>query len=176
MFIILTKDDLFFLADCGAKIEPSAEQLAETALLTARAARYFHNTPKVAMLSFSNFGSVQSPVADKVRQAAQLVRERDPDLCVDGEMQADTAVSPAIQAQNFPFCELKGRANVLIFPSLASGNIAARLIYRLGKAESIGPLTLGLSKPINVLHPSCDVEDVINATAITVIECLDGTI
>ncbi len=91
-------------------------------------------------------------------------------------MQADTAVSPYIQQTNFPFCELKGRANCLIFPGLASANIAAKLVYRLGNAESIGPLTLGFSKPMNILHPTCDVEDVVNATAITVIECLDGVL
>ena len=106
----------------------------------------------------------------------ELIRKREPDLCVDGEMQADTAVVPAIQERTFPFCELKGGANVLIFPDLASANIAAKLVYRLGAAESIGPLTLGFERPVNVLHPSCDVEDVVRATAITVIETIDGTL
>lgn len=176
LFIILTKDDVYYLADCTAKIEPTAEQLAETALMTAEVAKYFHSTPKVAMLSFSNFGTADSPIPHKVRQAVALVKKADPGLCVDGEMQADTAVSPYIQQTNFPFCELKGRANCLIFPGLASANIAAKLLHRLGNAESIGPLTLGFSKPMNILHPTCDVEDVVNATAITVIECLDGTL
>lgn len=176
LFILLTKDDVYFLPDCTAQIEPSAEDLAETAILSAAAARYFHATPKVAMLSFSNFGSVQCEQTEKVRRAVEIIRRRAPDLTVDGEMQADTAVCEDLQARNFPFCELKGRANVLIFPTLASGNIAEKLVNRLGSAEVIGPLTLGLSKPINVLHPSCDVEDVVNATAITVIECLDGTL
>jgi malate dehydrogenase (oxaloacetate-decarboxylating)(NADP+) len=128
------------------------------------------------MLSFSNFGSVECEQSAKVRRAVELARQRDPDLCIDGEMQADTAVSEAIQARSFSFCELRGRANVLIFPDLASGNIASKLITRLGTAEAIGPLTLGFDKPINVLHPSCDVEDVVNAAVITVIECLDGTL
>jgi malate dehydrogenase (oxaloacetate-decarboxylating)(NADP+) len=176
LFIVLTKNDVYYLADCTAQIDPSPEDLAETALLTAAVARYFDNTPRVAMLSFSNFGSVHCPQAEKVRRAVDIVRARDPELCVDGEMQADTAVCQSIQERNFPFCQLKGPANVLIFPTLASGNIAEKLVNRLGGTEVIGPLTLGLSKPINVLHPSCDVEDVVNATAITVIECLDGTL
>ncbi len=174
LFIILTKDDVFYLADCTTQIDPSAEHLAETAILSAAVAEYFHCTPRVAMLSFSNFGSVQSEPARKVRRAVELVRERRADLRVDGEMQADTAVSADIQALSFPFCELGGRANILIFPDLASGNIAAKLVHRIGGTDAIGPLTLGLARPINVLQPACDVEDVVNATAITVIECLDG--
>ncbi len=176
MFILLTKDDVFFLADGGAQIEPSSEDLAEIAILTAAAARAFNGQPKVAMLSFSNFGSVRHPEAEKVRRAVDLIHQRDPNLCVDGEMQADTAVCESIQENTFPFCELKGRANVLIFPSLASANIATKLVHRLGNVEAIGPLTLGFEKPINVLHPACDVDDVVKATAITVIEALDGSL
>lgn len=176
MFILLTKDDVFFLADGGAQIEPSSEDLAEIAILTAAAARAFNGQPKVAMLSFSNFGSVRHPEAEKVRRAVDLIHQRDPNLCVDGEMQADTAVCESIQESTFPFCELKGRANVLIFPSLSSANIATKLVHRLGNVETIGPLTLGFEKPINVLHPACDVDDVVKATAITVIEALDGSL
>jgi malate dehydrogenase (oxaloacetate-decarboxylating)(NADP+) len=176
IYVILTKDDVLFFADCTTQVEPSAEQLAQTALLTAKAARYFDVTPKVAMLSFSNFGSVRHEEAEKVRRAVELIRERDPDLCVDGEMQVDTALSTVIQEGHFPFCELNGEANVLIFPNLAAGLIAAKLMTRIGNAESIGPLTVGFNKPVNVLYLSCDVEDVVNASAITVIECLDGTL
>src|SRR5262249_44481038 len=129
---------------------------------------------RVAMLSFSNFGSVRCETTAKVRRAVEIARRLDPDLCIDGEMRADTALSKAIQDERFEFCALKGPANVLIFPDLNSANIAAHLMNRAGGAEAIGPLTLGLSKPVNVLHPSCDVEDVVNATAVTVIECLDG--
>lgn len=176
LFIILTKDDIYYLADCTTQIDPTPEQLAETAVLTAGVAEYFQCKPCVAMLSFSNFGSVQSNQSNKVRKAVEIVRERRPDLRIDGEMQADTAVSPSIQEKTYPFCELKERANVLIAPDLASGNIAAKLVHCIGGTESIGPLTLGLSRPINVLHPACDVEDVVNATAVTVIECLDGAL
>jgi len=174
LYVMLAKNDVFFLADCTIQIDPGPEQLAETALLSAQVAEYFHTTPRVAMLSFSNFGSVACDEARKVQTAVEIVRRRRPELCIDGEMQADTAVCEAIQKKTFPFCKLAGKANVLIFPDLASGNIASKLIHRIGGAEPIGPLTLGLSRPINVLHPSCDVEEVVNATAITVIECLDG--
>jgi malate dehydrogenase (oxaloacetate-decarboxylating)(NADP+) len=176
LFVILTKSDVYFLADCTTLVDPAAEDIAEAAILSAQVAKYFNYTPRVAMLSFSNFGSVQHPRTAMVRQAVAIVRERCPDLCIDGEMQADTAVYTPIQKEAFPFCELNGPANVLVFPNLASGNIAAKLLHRIGGAESIGPLTLGASKPLNVLHPSCDVEEVVNATAITVIECLDGTL
>ncbi|HPF40302.1 MAG TPA: NADP-dependent malic enzyme [Phycisphaerae bacterium] len=175
MFIIITRDRLYFMADCTAQIDPSAQQLAETAIFTANVAKRFsHQEPKVAMLSYSNFGTVQSPQTEKIRKAIRIVKEKRPDLCIDGEMQADTAVSPEIQNRSFPFCELGGRANVLIFPDLASGNITAKLLQQIAGLEAIGPLTLGLSKPVNVLHPSCDVDDVVNAAAMTVIECVDG--
>jgi malate dehydrogenase (oxaloacetate-decarboxylating)(NADP+) len=176
MYIILTKDDVFFFADCSAQPDPSAEQLAQTALQTAKVAQYFGVTPKVAMLSFSNFGSVRHPHSDKVRQAVELIHEQDPNLCVDGEMQVDTALSKELQDDLFPFCELKGAANVMVFPNLAAGLSAAKLMTWLGQAESIGPLSLGFSKPVNSLYLSCDVDDVVNATSITVIECLDGAL
>ncbi len=176
LFVILTKSDVFFLADCATQLESTPEDLAEAAIVAAGVARYFNYTPRVAMLSYSNFGSVRSPETDRIRRAIEIARQREPDLCIDGEMQADTAVCPDMQKSSFPFCKLGGKANVLIFPNMASGNAAAKLLFRIGGAESIGPLTLGLSKPINVLHPSCDVDEVIYATSITVIECLDGTL
>ena len=173
-YIILTKEDVLFFSDCTAQINPTAEQLAQTAISTAEVARYFDVTPKVAMLSFSNFGSVRHPEVEKVRKAVELVKERDPSLCVDGEMQVDTALSKTEQADHFAFCELGGKANVLVFPNLSAGLISAKILTLLGSTESIGPLTLGFSKPVNVLHLSSDVNDVVNVTAITVIECLDG--
>ena len=112
----------------------------------------------------------------EVRRAVELVRAQDPTLCIDGELQVDTALSKEMQEELFSFCELKGTANVLIFPNLAAGLNAAKVAMRLGGAESIGPLSIGFSKPLNVLHFSCTVEDVVNATAITVMECLDGTL
>ena len=174
--ILLTKDDVYFMADCTSKISPTAEELAETAILTAGVARYLHVEPRVAMLSFSNFGASRSEEADRVREAVEIVRRLEPDLTIDGEMQADTAVTPSIQKEQFPFCSLGGRANVLICPDLSSALISAKLLSRIGGAEWIGPVTVGLSKPVNILYLNCSVEDVVNATAITVIECLDGVL
>lgn len=174
--ILLTRSDVLFLADCTAKIDPTAEQLAETALLTAAVARSFHIEPRVAMLSFSNFGSVSCRGTAKSRRAAELARTIDPSLRIDGEMQADVALNAAMQESMYPFCELKGAANVLIFPDLASAHVATRLMAAIGCAEAIGPLTLGLSKPVNVLHPASDSEEIVNAAAITAIECIDGAL
>jgi malate dehydrogenase (oxaloacetate-decarboxylating)(NADP+) len=176
LYIVLTKNDVLFFADCTTQINPNAEQLAEIAWLTARAARYFEITPRIAMLSFSNFGSVRHPETEKVQQATELVRARDSQLLVDGELQVDTAFSEDMQNEFFPFCALQGKANVLVFPGLAAGLIGAKLVARLGSAELIGPLTLGFGKPVNVLHLESDVDDVVNATAITVIECVDGAL
>jgi malate dehydrogenase (oxaloacetate-decarboxylating)(NADP+) len=132
--------------------------------------------PRVAMLSISNFGSVRHAEVQKVRAATELVKSRHPELRIDGEIQVDTALSLEQQKEHFPFCELDGAANVLVFPSLASGLIATKMAHQVGGVEMIGPLTLGFSKPANVLHLSSNVDHVVNVTAITVIECLDGTL
>jgi malate dehydrogenase (oxaloacetate-decarboxylating)(NADP+) len=176
MYILLTDREVLFLADCTAQVEPTAEMLADTALRAARAARYFAQTPRVAMLSFSNFGSSDHAEAQRVRRATELVRTADPDLCVDGELQVDTALLPDMQREHFPFTNLCGAANVLIFPSLSSGLLSAKLLVTMSDAEAIGPLTTGFSKPVNVLHLSTTVEHVVSAAAITAIEAIDGTI
>ena len=176
LYVMLTKSDILFFADCTAQIDPTAEQLAETALQAAAVARYFDVTPRVGMLSLSNFGSVNHPEVNKVREAVQLIKQRDPSLPVEGEMQVDVALDTDLQKEHFPFCELGGRANVLIFPNLSSALLGAKLLTAVGGAEAVGPLTLGFSKPVNALQLSCTVDDVVNATAITVIECLDGTL
>ncbi len=173
MYIMLTKNDVLFFADCTAQIDPTAEELADTAQLAADVVRYFDIDPKVAMLSCSNFGTVRHPAAAKVRDAVKLLKQREPDLHVDGEMQADIALSKDLQQDLYPFCELKGPANVFIFPNLAAGLISAKLLTQLTSIESIGPLTFGFAKPVNALQLSCEVEDVVNATAMTVLECID---
>ena len=126
------------------------------------------------MLSFSNFGSVHHPLADKVRRAVEIIRERAPDLMVDGEMQADTAVMPKIIAERYPFSTLKTGANVLIFPSLESGNIAYKLLQRIGGAEAIGPILMGLSKPVHVLQRGDEVSDIVNMTAVAVVDAQEA--
>jgi len=168
--LVTRKGDMLFLADCSVNIEPSAEDLAEIALCAADAARRFDVTPRVAMLSFSNFGSTSHPLCEKVRRATELVKQRDPSLIVDGEIMADTAVVPEILERDYPFSTLKGGANVLIFPDLDSANIAYKLLMRVGGAEAIGPILMGLSKPAHVLPRGAEVEDIVNSTAIAVVD------
>ncbi len=171
LYILLTrKGDLLFLADCSVNIDPNAEDLAEIAICAADAARQFQVEPRVAMLSFSNFGSTQHPYCEKVRKATELLKAREPLLMVDGEMMADTAVTPEMLQQDYPFSTLKGAANVLIFPDLQSANTAYKLLMRLGGAEAIGPLLMGMSKPVYVLPRGADVEDIVNIASIAVVD------
>jgi malate dehydrogenase (oxaloacetate-decarboxylating)(NADP+) len=177
VYVLVTKKrDMLFLADCTVNIEPTAEDLAEIALCTAEAARHFDVTPRVAMLSFSNFGGTKHPQCEKVRRAAELVKQRDPSLIIDGEVMADTALLPEIIEREYPFSPLKGGgANVLIFPDLNSANIAYKLLMRVGGVEAIGPILTGLSKPVYLLPRGAEVEDIVNSTALAVVdaeECL----
>ncbi len=168
VFMLTFRNRSFFIADAAVNVEPDAEALAEIAILTAEAARRFNIEPKIAMLSFSNFGSVNHRLVTLVQEATRKVRERAPDLVVDGEMQADTAVTPALAQGLFPWSALKGDANVLVFPDLTSANIAYKLLYRLGGAQAIGPILIGMKRPVHVLHQSSEVADVINVAAIAV--------
>jgi len=173
LYMMIFKNDIVFIADTTVNIEPTAEDLAEITLLSAEAVRRFDIVPKVAMLSFSNFGSVPHPNVDKVKRALELVRQRDPDLVVDGEMQADTAVSPEIITEFFPFSRLKEQANLLICPNLEAANIVYKLLNKLGGAEAIGPILMGMRKPVHVLHTAAEVADVVNMAAIAVVDVID---
>jgi len=168
--LITKKGNMLFLADCSVNIDPSAEDLAQIALCAADAARRFDVTPKVAMLSFSSFGSTSHPQCEKMRKAAELLKRLDPSLIVDGEIMADAAVMPEILEKDYPFSPLKGGANVLIFPDLNSANIAYKLLMRIGGAEAIGPILMGLSKPAYVLPREAEVEDIVNSTALAVVD------
>jgi len=175
VYVMITpKGDIYFLADATVNIEPTAEDLAEIAVTTAELARRFNVEPRVALLSFSNFGSTRHPLAEKVRRAVELVRQREPGLMVDGEMQADTAVVPEIIEQTYPFSTLKGGANVLIFPNLEAGNVAYKLLARIGGAEPIGPILMGLSRPVHVLQRGAEVNDIVNIAAIAVVDAQDA--
>ncbi|HYO15998.1 MAG TPA: NADP-dependent malic enzyme [Thermoanaerobaculia bacterium] len=167
-YILILQDRLFFLADTTVNIDPTPEELAEIARLTVDLARRFGVVPRVAMLSFSNFGSNQHPAARKVRRAVEIVRSLDPDLEVDGEMQADTAVFEEILQESYPWSRLRSPANVLIFPELQSANTAYKLIWRLAGAEAIGPILLGMARPVHVLQTGLEVSDIVNMTAICV--------
>ncbi|MFZ0792140.1 MAG: NADP-dependent malic enzyme, partial [Candidatus Korobacteraceae bacterium] len=167
MYIIITRTgDLYFLADATVNIEPTAEDLAEIALCAAQEARRFEIEPRVAMLSFSSFGSTKHPLCDKVRRAVDLVRYADPTLIIDGELQGNIAVNGKKLEAAFPFSTLKGGANVLIFPDLQSCNIACKLLGSIGGAETVGPILAGMAKPVHLLQRGAEVEDVVNITTI----------
>ncbi|MBI4458864.1 MAG: NADP-dependent malic enzyme [Acidobacteria bacterium] len=169
-YFMVTRDGRkYVLADATVNIMPSAADLAEIALSAAGIAQRFGLAPKIAMLSFSNFGSSRHALCDKVQQATELVRKADAALIVDGEMQADTAVVPEI-ADRYGFSAIKGDANVLVFPDLQSANIAYKLLMRLGDAEAIGPILVGMKKPVHVLQTGATVEDVVNMAAMAAVE------
>jgi malate dehydrogenase (oxaloacetate-decarboxylating)(NADP+) len=171
LYVLVTRrGDMYFLADCTVNIEPSAEDLAEIAICAAQTAKRFNVTPRVAMLSFSNFGSTKHPLVEKVKRAVQLVKAADPTLMVDGEMMADTAVVPEIIAETYSFSKLQGGANVLVFPDLTSANTCYKLLRRIGGAETIGPILMGMSKPVHVLQRGAEVEEIVNIAAIAVVD------
>jgi len=170
VYLMIFKNKIKLFADTTMNIETTPEILAETALLTADLAREFDMEPRVAMLSFSNFGSSRHPEAKKVAEAVKLVKEQEPELIIDGEMNVDAAVTKSVLRENYPFSALQEEANVLIFPDLTSGNIAYKLLMRLGGAEAVGPILVGLEKPVHVLQiGSSEVKDVVNMTAIAVV-------
>lgn len=169
VYLMIVQDRIFFFSDATVNIDPDAETLAAIAINAADVARQFDIEPRVAMLSFSNFGSTRHPFSDKVYQATELVKARRPDLVVDGEMQADVAVVPALMQDLYPFSRVQD-ANVLVFPELASANTAYKLLSRLGGAEAIGPILVGMGKPIHVLETGAEVEDIVNVATLAVID------
>jgi malate dehydrogenase (oxaloacetate-decarboxylating)(NADP+) len=172
IYMMIFKDRVMFFADTTVNIEPTAEDLVEIAIGAASAAKALDFEPRIAMLSFSNFGSVKHPQVEKVQKAVRLLKERYPDLCVDGEMQADTAVVPELLNTHYPFSDLsgKGLVNVLIFPDLVSGNIAYKLLQRLGQAEAVGPILVGPEKCIHVLQHGAEVSEIVDMAAIAVVD------
>jgi malate dehydrogenase (oxaloacetate-decarboxylating)(NADP+) len=170
MYMLVTERHVVFCADTTVNIDPTAEQLAQIAFAACRVARTMGVTPRVAMLSFSNFGSVRDATAEKMARAARLLRERDPSIVVDGEMQADTALDPEILARDYPFSLLKEEANVLVFPDLSAGNIAYKMVHLLGGATAIGPILLGMRRPVHVLERGADVQDIVNMAAVAVVD------
>jgi malate dehydrogenase (oxaloacetate-decarboxylating)(NADP+) len=169
VYLALIRRKVYFLTDATVNIQQDADDLAEVAILAADFARQLEIEPRIAMLSFSNFGSVLHPLADKVHRAVELVRARRPDLAVDGEMQADTAVDPTIVAERYPFSAVRD-ANVLVFPSLEAANIAYKLLHHLGGAEIIGPILLGIGAPAHVLQTGDDVESIVRMAAVAVMD------
>jgi len=173
IYMMIFRQQTFFFADTTVNIEPDAQTLAEIATATAKFVKRLGVEPRIAMLSFSNFGSVKHPAAAKVQQAVALLHEREPELQVDGEMQADTAVVERILTKVYPFAKLRGPANVLIFPDLDAANIAYKLLARLGDAQAIGPILVGMDRPVHVLQRLSEVPDIVNMAVIAAVDALE---
>jgi malate dehydrogenase (oxaloacetate-decarboxylating)(NADP+) len=171
VYIMIVEDRVILFTDATVNIEPTPEDLAEIAVRAASFAKALELEPRIAFLSFSNFGSTDHPLTVKVRKAVELVRKNRPDLVVDGEMQADTAVVPDIIEQRYPFSTVKD-ANVLVFPSLESANIAYKLLARLGNAKAIGPILLGTGAPIQVLQTGDEVDSIVQMAAMAAMDAM----
>jgi malate dehydrogenase (oxaloacetate-decarboxylating)(NADP+) len=170
LYMLVFEKHVVFFGDTTVNIDPTADELATIAGSAAWVSRTLGIEPRIAMLSFSNFGSVKHPRAQKVAEAVRIVRERYPNLVIDGEMQADTAFNTDILAGRFPFSALKEPANVLIFPNLSAGNIAYKLLTQLGGATAIGPILVGMMHPVHVLEQGAEVEEIVNMAAMAVID------
>ncbi len=170
LFMLVFQNELYFFADTTVSIEPTPEDLAETAILTADFVRRLAIAPRVAMISFSNFGSARHSESLKVKRAVEIVKHLRPDIMIDGEMQADTAVVDGILKTRYPFSDLKRPANVLVFPNLTAANASYKLLSRLGGAVAIGPVLLGMAKPVHLLQRGATVEDITNLAAISVVD------
>jgi malate dehydrogenase (oxaloacetate-decarboxylating)(NADP+) len=171
VYIMIVNNRTYLFTDSTVNIDPSAEDLAEIACLAADFACQLGLDPRVAVLSFSNFGSTPHPLSQKVKDALEIIRSKSPDFAVDGEMQADTAVVPEIITERYPFSQVKD-ANVLVFPSLEAANIAYKLLARLGNAQAIGPILLGVGAPVHVLQTGDDVRDIVNIAAVAAIDAM----
>ncbi len=166
LIIMIINQKVYLFADTTVNVNPSAEELSSIAIHASDVARYFYLEPRIAMLSFSNF-TAHHETPKKMREAAEIIKDRYPNVLVDGEMQADTAVNSEIMEELFPFCEIKKGANILIFPNLDAGNIAYKMVQQLGKGEVLGPFLMGVRKPANVLQRTCRVNDIVNTAALT---------
>jgi len=166
MYMVLHKHQLYFLADCAVNIDPNAQELAEIALLAAQELDRLHIVPRIAMLSFSNFGSVRNERTERVAEAVRIIRREAPQLIVDGPVQADVALDPDFLKEHFPFSELKERPNLLVFPNLDAGNISLKLISRFSNAYTTGPIMLGMNKPIHLVVRGSEVSTIVNLAAI----------
>ena len=167
IYMMIFKNGVKFFADTTVNIDPDAEALSEIAIMTADLAEYFDLEPRIAMLSFSDFGSAPHEKSIKVRKAVEIINQKRPDLEVDGEMQADTALNFEIMQKSFPLCTLKKSPNIFIFPDLGSGNIAYKMVKGLGSAEAVGPILLGANKAVNILQRNCSVNDIVHIASLT---------
>ena len=169
MYLMLHKSGMLFFGDTTVNVDMDTETLADVAEMIADAARNFDATPRVAMLSFSNFGSVRDERSSMVARAVDIVRKRRPDLEIEGEMQANVALDFDMQRRIFPATRLTGPANVLIFPTLEAGNVAYKLMRELGGVPAVGPVLLGMNRPVTVLERDCPVDNIVHMAALTVV-------
>jgi len=169
VYLMIVRGRAYFFSDATVNISPTAEHLAAIAINAAAVAEAFDVEPRIALLSYSNFGSTRTPDSDRVREAVERVRARRPDLVVDGEMQADTAVVPELMAQHFPFSQVRD-ANVLVFPNLDAANAAYKLLSRLGGAEAVGPILHGMARAVQVIPTGADVRNIVNLAALAVVD------
>jgi len=171
MYLLITKKGPLFLADTTVNFNPTPEEIADITNLAAREVQNFNLTPRIALLSYSNFGSSDSPEAKVMSDARKLIKKRYPSLIVDGEMQASVALNPQMLKDSYPFSELVNQdVNTLIFPNLAAGNIAYNLLKEVGNADAIGPILLGLKKPVHVLQLGSSVRSIYNMALVAVID------
>ncbi|MBB6324871.1 malate dehydrogenase (oxaloacetate-decarboxylating)(NADP+) [Algoriphagus iocasae] len=171
MYIMNTGKGPFFFADATVNLNPTAEELVEIIGLTAEAVKFFNIEPRVAVLSYSNFGSAKGDIPDKMAKATALAKKKYPDLIIEGEMQANVALNDEIQKEMYPFSKLiNKKANTLIFPDLSSGNIAYKLLAELGNAEAIGPILLGMNKPVHILQLGSSIREIVNMVAVAVVD------
>jgi malate dehydrogenase (oxaloacetate-decarboxylating)(NADP+) len=171
MYIMNTDKGPYFFADATVNLNPTAEEMADIIGLTADAVKFFNMEPRVAVLSYSNFGSAKGDIPTKTAKATALARAKYPELIIEGEMQANVAINEDIQREMYPFSKLLNKKpNTLIFPNLSSGNIAYKLLSELGNAEAIGPILLGMNKPVHILQLGSSVREIVNMVAIAVVD------
>jgi len=172
MYVLPTKKGPLFLADTTVNINPSVEEIIDITLSAASTVRGFNMTPRIALLSYSNFGAGTGEMAEKMRKATAILQKEYPELIVDGEMQANFAVNNEMLTEVFPFSNLVGKeANTLIFPDLASGNISYKLLQSYGVGDAIGPILMGINKPIHILQIGCSVREMVSMAAVAVVDC-----
>jgi len=171
MYIIMHKKSNYFFADATVNVNPTAEELLEIIRVASRGVRFFDAEPRVAVLSYSNFGSSKGDIPNKTREAVRLAKEQIPDLIIEGDIQANVALNTNLQKEEYPFSALAEKgANTLIFPNLESGNIAYKLMMEMGGAEAIGPILLGMKRPVHILQVGSSIREIVNMAAIAVVD------
>jgi malate dehydrogenase (oxaloacetate-decarboxylating)(NADP+) len=173
LYLLILKDRIVCMADTTVNVNPTAEELAEIAKMAAEAVRFFDIEPKIAFISYSNFGTNNDAEVKKVQKAVELAKQLCPDTVIEGEMQVDPAVHPETAQQQFPWSAIQGDANVLIFPTLDAANAAYKLVWRLSDAEAIGPILMGVSKPVHILQRGVEVNDIVNMIAVCAADAVD---